>query len=75
MATRYGTSHFVSLTHAAHYYQSQGYGDWSESYSAAAEKLRDGEIAVGKPTLQRGERLLVIDNGTRYAIEHGGQQE
>ena len=71
MTTRYGTSHFVSFTKACDYYKGQGF---DELTPAALEreiraKIADGEITIGKPDLEPGDRLLLVDDGTRYAIE------
>lgn len=73
MATITGTSHFVSFTKACDYYKGQGL---DELTPAALEreiraKIDDGEISIGKPDLPVGGRLLVVDGGTRYAIEEG----
>lgn len=66
-----GTSHFVNFTKACDYYKDQGMDDLTP---AALEievcaKIADGEIELGKPEIEPGERLLLIDNGRRYAIE------
>ena len=66
MKTRYGTSYFVSISHAAMYYRDY---EGRDGYRTAQRKLAAGEIHVGKPALQTGQRLLTIDSGTRYAIE------
>lgn len=62
--TRHGTSHFVSFDHAARYYRPYGF-----SPADVERKLTDGEIHLGKPATKPGERVVTIDNGTRYAIE------
>lgn len=62
---RVGTAHFVSLRCAANYYRSQGYAD---GYYTAQQKIADGEIFIGPPTLKPGEELALIDERTRYAI-------
>ena len=65
-----GTSNFVSLPKACDYYRDQ-----HDDLTPAAlerlvkQKIEDGEIAIGQPTLKDGETLRVIDNGTRYAIQ------
>ena len=64
--TRYGTAHFVSKAAAITYDQPYHYEDVVE---AVERKLADGEIHIGAPKLKPGERLLIIDEGTRYAIE------
>lgn len=63
-----GTSHFVSEESAIRYYTDYGYSDVRE---AVTQKLRDGEIHIGKPPLKENQKLRVIDDGTRYAIEEG----
>ena len=73
MTTRYGTANFVSFTKACDYFKGQGF-EFDEMTPAELErevraKIEDGEIAIGKPDLEPGERLLLIDDGTRYAIE------
>lgn len=65
-----GTSHFVSFTKACDYYKEyNAYGTPAEVERAVRSKIADGEIAIGQPTLKPGERLLLIDDGCRYAIE------
>jgi hypothetical protein len=65
-----GTPHFVNFTKACDYYR-----DYVPSRTPAElernvrAKIAEGEISLGKPDVQVGERLLLIDNGTRYAIE------
>lgn len=61
--SRVGTSHFVSLRAAARYYKGQ-----NENRRDVERKLREGLIHIGPPEIKAGERLEVIDNGTRYAI-------
>lgn len=61
--TMTGTSYFVSLAKAAQYYRDYGY-----SMADIERKVAAGEIHIGKPPLNRGEKLLIIDDGTRYAI-------
>lgn len=68
---RTGTSHFVNFTKACDYYRSQGNDDLTP---AALELLvrgmiDDGDISIGQPELKSGQRLTVIDGGTRYAVE------
>jgi hypothetical protein len=59
-----GTNNFVSRQRAYIYYRDYGY-----HISDIDQKIRDGEIAIGAPDLKPGQRLFIIDNGTRYAIE------
>jgi len=65
-----GTSHFVSRSHAAHYYANCE-SSYSDAMVAVADKLANGEIHVGKPALQPGEQLTLIDGGDRYGIISG----
>lgn len=60
MATRYGTSYFISYSAAARYY-----GD----RETASQKLAAGEIHIGKPELKPGERLHLDRPEGRYFIE------
>jgi hypothetical protein len=44
---------------------------WLSSWEARTEverKLHDGEIHIGKPAVQAGQTLTIVD-GARYAIE------
>lgn len=61
---RVGTSHFVNRLAAIRYYLPYGY-----TAATLARKEEEGEIHFGPPPLKPGERLVVIDDGTRYAIE------
>lgn len=65
----YGTSNFVSLSAATRYYRDYGY-----DAADVKEKIRDGEIHIGKPSLKPGERLGLTDGGKRYTITTGSQQ-
>lgn len=40
--------------------------EWQDMWTF---KIEDGEIHLGKPELDVGQRLLVIDKGCRYAVE------
>lgn len=62
--TRVGTAHFVTLAHAVAYYRPYGF-----DRSDVQRKLAEGEIFIGPPVLKAGERLVLTDNGQRYAIE------
>jgi hypothetical protein len=65
MAIKYGTSYFPSLAAARKYYAPYGY-----SGAAITRKINSGEIHIGKPPLEYGkERCVLIDDGTRYAVE------
>lgn len=61
---RYGTSHFISRQHAEKYYAQ--YGETRERVDA---KLKAGEIHLGEPELQPGQKLEIIWGEGRYAIE------
>ena len=67
MATRWGTSHFVSYEKATNYYSSLCYG-YSNTQTAVDRKLSDGEIHIGPPTAKTGEKVSVDPDG-RYWIE------
>jgi hypothetical protein len=64
MAT--GTAHFVSIDKAAQYYRDY---DHNDGYATVRRKLKEQSIHIGKPELKPGQKLHIIDNGTRYAIE------
>ena len=68
--TRLGTCHFVSETAAVTYYAPY-YTDRITAARAVSQKIREKEIKIGPPTVdvELGERVVLIDNGTRYAIE------
>lgn len=58
-----GTNHFTSTNAAYRYYRDYGY-----DRAAVKAKFARGEIVAGPPELKDGEKLSVIDNGTRYAV-------
>jgi hypothetical protein len=62
--TRQGTANFVSKAAAVRYYRDYGF-----DAADVDRKIAEGEIHIGKPTLKPGDRLVVVYNGTRYAIE------
>lgn len=66
-----GTSHFVNFTKACDYHRAQGNDDLTPAdlELLVMAMIRDGEISLGKPDVEVGQRLLLIDNGTRYAVE------
>lgn len=64
MKTTYGTCHFVSVVHAIQYYAAYE----QDPRTAVGIKLEEGSIKIGKPALKPGQRLSVIDDGTRYAV-------
>jgi hypothetical protein len=61
-----GTSHFKSREAAMRYYKLYGWGAAEVDYA-----LERGDIHIGPPELKAdgSQRFLLIDNGTRYAIE------
>ncbi len=69
--TTVGTSHFVNFTKACDYYKGQGYDELTPAglEREVRRKLADGEIHLGKPEVGVGDRLVLVDGGTRYAIE------
>ena len=60
-----GTNHFTSHYAAVNYYRGYGYG--AQTNQAVSNKIREGEIVIGKPPLKEGETLSIIDN-CRYQI-------
>lgn len=64
--TRIGTSHFLSFAAAMRYYRD--YYD-IDACIVVPQKIREGEITIGRPKVKVGEKLVLIDCGTRYAIE------
>jgi hypothetical protein len=61
---QHGTSHFVSKRSARRYYAYE-----NATMADIDRKLADGEIHIGRPPLQPGQHLVLIDQFTRYAIE------
>lgn len=59
-----GTSNFVSKAAAAKYYAVYG-----ENMQDVEHKIAHGYIEIGKPVIKAGQSLVIIDDGTRYAIE------
>ena len=66
-----GTTYFVNFTKACDYYRGQGNEELTpaELECVVRGKIAEDEIQLGQPPMKHGERLLIIDNGTRYAIE------
>lgn len=66
-----GTSYFVNFTKACDYYRNQGNDELTpaELERLVRGKIDDGDIHLGKPDVPVGAKLLLIDDGTRYAIE------
>jgi hypothetical protein len=65
-----GTCHFVNFTKACDYYRGQGNDDLTpaELEQLVREKIDGAEIYIGKPDVPVGAKLILIDNGTRYAL-------
>lgn len=63
-----GTAWFVNKAAAIRYYREY---EFNNAESAVERKLAEGQIHIGQPPLKSGEALLLIDNGTRYAIDDG----
>jgi hypothetical protein len=63
---RIGTSYFVDRQAAERYY-----GSYGNVGIDVTNKILAGEIKLGKPPVKPGQRLEIIDNGTRYAIVEG----
>ena len=73
MSTRrivWGTSHFFSMHSAYVYYLPYYHGDSRTALAAVQDKVRQGEIHIGKPLwqLKPGDEIVLIDRGTRYGI-------
>jgi hypothetical protein len=64
---RIGTSYFISRRTAVRYYKTHG----GFTKKDVNRKIEDGEIHIGQPPLKPGQRLVLIDRYTRYAIEEG----
>ncbi len=58
-----GTSHFVTFARACQYYAVYGY-----SKADVRKLVNTGEIYIGAPRVNPGERLVLVDEATRYAI-------
>jgi hypothetical protein len=63
-----GTSYFPSPAHAESYYTPywKGLSDFDFN-KIIKEKIRSGEIHIGKPALKPGQTLFIQDN--RYFIQ------
>lgn len=59
-----GTSHFKDRDTAIRYYS-----DYEvDPVSAVNLKLAEGEISLGEPALKAGQKLILLDDGTRYGV-------
>ncbi len=59
-----GTSHFVSKAAALRYYRYE-----HATPETIERKLEAGLIHIGEPAVAPGQKLILIDDGTRYAVE------
>jgi hypothetical protein len=66
-----GTCHFVNFTKACDYYRDQGNDELTPAQleKLVREKIDEGEVVLGPPDLKPGQKMLLIDNNTRYGIE------
>jgi len=62
----YGTNHFVDFESAVKYYADYHYPN---THHAVSSMIQEGRICLGKPIPLDNERVVLIDNGTRYAIQ------
>ena len=61
-----GTPYFVSRGKAVGYYRDY----FSDAEKAVSDKLAAGEIFIGPPPHSKLDRVILVDGGTRYAIEY-----
>lgn len=59
-----GTCHFLNASAAIRYYRTQ-----ETDAAAVRQKIEEGGIVIGKPKARKGSKLILIDEGTRYAYE------
>jgi hypothetical protein len=59
-----GTCHFLSNSAAIRYYRTQ-----ETDAVAVRQKIEEGGIKIGKPPARKGSKIVLIDEGTRYAYE------
>ena len=59
------TCYFTSRSAAERYYRPEGFDAID-----VERKIKEGLIYIGPPPVQPGERLIIIDNGCRYAVEY-----
>jgi hypothetical protein len=62
-----GTNHFVDRKAANKYYTQYGH-----TVTDVAVMIECKQIVLGKPKITKGQKLLIVDGGTRYAIQEGG---
>lgn len=69
-ALRWGTSHFVTDEGAIRYY-----AQYDTPKPMVMKMIEDGVISIGMPSFDPNkERIVLIDNGVRYAIEEVGRR-
>lgn len=71
--TRWGTSHFVNMDLAIKYYWPYAH-TYADVVRLVERKLAEGEIHLGLPEVKAGQRVVVIDEGTRYGIEETNEE-
>lgn len=59
-----GTCHFLSASAAIRYYRTQ-----ETDAVSVRQKIEEGGIVIGKPKARKGSKLVLIDEGTRWAYE------
>ena len=59
-----GTAHFISKAAAYRYYGGQGFSRFDVD-----NKLSEGEIFVGRPLINHGERVLIDRSEGRFFVE------
>lgn len=65
MSTKYGTNYFPSIRAALNYYVKNI--DSLTVASDIVQKIKDGEIIIGRPKTNKGEDCYLIDG--RYFVE------
>lgn len=60
----------MSFDDAVRYYRMQGgFLSILDVRASVRRKLESGEIKIGEPRITKGEKLVLVDYGTRFAIE------
>ena len=57
-----GTAYFPTIGQAVRYFREQ------YDKEEVLRKIKDGEIIIGKPKLKDEEKLILLDDRTRYGI-------
>jgi len=63
-----GTHYFLSFLSAVRYYKPYGFDE-----ADIQGKLNAGEIKIGNPPIRQGQKLVMIDRATRWAIVESGE--